>query len=75
MHFLEWKVWISIRIAEDASPHHHAENSLVQVKDTHLMNNKMPPAEILCGEWINDPYFQYQPKVSQDACLVQIWWF
>ena len=24
---------------------------------------------------INDPYFQYQPRVSHDACLVQIWWF
>ena len=23
----------------------------------------------------NDPYFQYQPRVSHDACLVQIWWF
>ena len=24
---------------------------------------------------VNDPYFQYQPRVSQDARLVQIWWF
>ena len=24
---------------------------------------------------VNDPYFQYQPRVSNDACLVQIWWF
>ena len=23
----------------------------------------------------NDPYFQYQPRVSQDACLMQIWGF
>ena len=23
---------------------------------------------------VNEPYFQYQWKVSQDACLVQIWW-
>ena len=23
---------------------------------------------------VNDPYFQYQPRVSHDACL-QIWWF
>ena len=21
----------------------------------------------------NDPHFQYQPRVSQDACLVHIW--
>ena len=25
--------------------------SSVKVKDTHLMNIKLPPAEILCGEW------------------------
>ena len=24
---------------------------------------------------VNDPYFQYQPRVPHDACLVQIWWF
>ena len=24
---------------------------------------------------VNDPYFQYQRRVSHDACLVQIWWF
>ena len=24
---------------------------------------------------VNDPHFQYQPRVSQDACLEQIWWF
>ena len=24
---------------------------------------------------VNDPYFRYQPRVSHDACLVQIWWF
>ena len=24
---------------------------------------------------VNDLHFQYQPRVSQDACLVQIWWF
>ena len=22
---------------------------------------------------VNDLHFQYQPRVSQDACLVQIW--
>ena len=42
----------SAKIAEDASPRRHAEISPVEVKDTHLMNNKLPPAEILCGEWI-----------------------
>ena len=24
---------------------------------------------------VNDLHFQYQPRVSQEACLVQIWWF
>ena len=24
---------------------------------------------------VNDHHFQYQPRVSQDACLEQIWWF
>ena len=24
---------------------------------------------------VNDPHFQYQLRVSQDACLVKIWWF
>ena len=24
---------------------------------------------------VNDPYFQYQLRVSHDACLLQIWWF
>ena len=38
------------KIAEGVSPRRHAETSLVKVKDTHLMNNKLPPAEILCGE-------------------------
>ena len=23
---------------------------------------------------VNDPYFEDQPRVSHDACLVQIWW-
>ena len=24
---------------------------------------------------VNDLHFLYQPRVSQDACLEQIWWF
>ena len=39
------------KIAEGVSPRRHAETSPVKVKDTHLMNNKLPPAEILCGDW------------------------
>ena len=38
------------KIAEGASSRRHAETSPVKVKDTHLMNNKLPPAEILCGD-------------------------
>ena len=34
------------KIAEGASPRRHAETSPVKVKDTHLINNKLPPAEI-----------------------------
>ena len=41
------------KIADDASPRRHAEISPVKVKDTHLMNNKLSPAEILCEEWAN----------------------
>ena len=44
------------KIAEGASPRRHAETSPVKVKDTHLMNNKLPPAEILCGDWCPSPY-------------------
>ena len=40
------------KIAEDASPRRHAEISPVKVKDTHLMNNKLPPLEILGGECV-----------------------
>ena len=38
------------KIAEGATPRRHAGTSPVKVKDTHLMNNKLTPAEILCGE-------------------------
>ena len=24
---------------------------------------------------VNDPHFQYQTRLSQDECLMQIWWF
>ena len=37
-------------LAEDAPPRRHAEISPVKIKDTRLMNNKLPPAENLCGE-------------------------
>ena len=39
------------KIAEGASHRRHAETSPVKVKDTHLINSKLPPAEILCGDW------------------------
>ena len=37
------------KIAEGASPRRHVEIGPIKVKDPHLMNNKLPPAEILCG--------------------------
>ena len=39
------------KITEGASPRRHAETSPVKFKDTHFMNNKLPPAEILCGDY------------------------
>ena len=39
-----------VKIADSAFPRRHAETRPVNVKDTHLMNNKLPPAEILCGD-------------------------
>ena len=38
------------KIAEGASPRRHAETSPVKANDTHLMNNKLPLADILCGD-------------------------
>ena len=32
-------------------------------------------AEMTLKVKVNDLHFQYQLRVSQDACLVQIWWF
>ena len=51
------------KIAEGGSPRRHDETSPVKVKDTHLMNNKLPPAEILRGECPMDLYFQIQSRV------------
>ena len=31
-------------------------------------------AKITLKVTVNDPHFQYQPRVSQDTCLGQIWW-
>ena len=39
------------KIAKGASPRRHAETSPLKVKDIHPINNKLPPAEILCGDW------------------------
>ena len=32
-------------------------------------------AKMTLNVMVNDLYFQYQQRVSQVACLVQIWWF
>ena len=36
--------------ASNVSTGVHLKNSPVKVKDTHLMNNNQPMAEILCGD-------------------------
>ena len=64
------------KIAEGASSRRHAETSPVKVKDTHLMNNKLPPAEILCGDWapacivfsVDDLLFSTCPVCSPTVC-------
>ena len=40
------------KIVEGAFPRRHAETSPVKVRDTHLMNNRLPPSEILCRDWV-----------------------
>ena len=43
-------IWKDLsKIAEDPSPRRQVEISPVKFKDTHLMNNKLPPTKILCG--------------------------
>ena len=32
-------------------------------------------AKMTLKDKVKDLHFQYQLRVSQDACLVQIWWF
>ena len=32
-------------------------------------------AKMILKAKVNDFYFQYQPRVSHNACLEQIWWF
>ena len=51
-------IWQGLdKIAHNVSPRRHAEISPVKVKDTYLMKNKLPPAEILCGEWAQSNTF------------------
>ena len=52
------------KIAEGASPRRHAETSPVKVKDTRLVNNMLPPAEILCGDWIGPTSVAKQCKLT-----------
>ena len=32
-------------------------------------------AKMILKVKVNDLHFQYQPRVSHDECLVQMWWF
>ena len=45
--------------------------SPVQIKDTHLINNKLPLAEILCGEWSN-PAWPKTPNENTDNLVLQL---
>ena len=49
---------------------------LAQISDK-LSCGQAKFSKILSQNGQNDleGHFQYQPRVSQDACLVQIWWF
>ena len=46
-----------------------------RVDKPNVLESWIKMAKITLKLKVNDPYFQYQPKVSHDACLVQIWWF
>ena len=56
------------KIVEGASLRRHAETSPFKVKDTHLMNNKLPPAEILCGDCIR-PNISRQSSRNEYNCI------
>ena len=54
----------------DSSP------NLLQIKDKlNVLEFCVKMAKMTLMVKINDLHFQYQPRVSQDACLEQIWWF
>ena len=56
--------------SRDCSPNHY---KLLRGQDLFLSQNGR--AKMTLKVTVNDLHFQYQPKASQYACLVQIWWF
>ena len=40
-----------------------------------VLEIKVEIAEMTLKFKVNNLHFQYQPTVSKDACLMQIWWF
>ena len=42
---------------------------------TNILEFLVKMAKMTLKVKVNDPYFQYQPRVSHNACLVQTWWF
>ena len=47
----------------------------VIVRTSQISENCVKMAKMTSKITVNDPYFQYQLRISQDTCLVQIWWF
>ena len=52
--------------------HMYDELSCIQAKFPRILSQN---GQMTFKIKVNDPYFQYQPRVSHDTCLVQIWWF
>ena len=49
-------------------------NKLLRDKQNFLVF-RVTMAKMILKVKVNDPHFQYQLRLSQDACMVQIWWF
>ena len=46
-----------------------------RVDNPNFLEFQVKMAKMTLKAMVNELYFQYQLRVSQDACLVQIWWF
>ena len=57
-------MWILVQIYDELS---HGQAKIPRILSENGQNDLKDQ-----GQW---PFFQYQPRVSHDACLIQIWWF